>query len=64
MERTWVNRGLDRNRAGQVETALRVRMWWLTLFRGYRVVSRHRLPKQNVFGEIYYKDSWVLAKRD
>lgn len=45
-----------------VETSLRPRMWWLTWFRGFRVVSLHRVPKQNAFGEIYYKNQWILSK--
>lgn len=37
-------------------------MWWLTLIRGYKIVSLHRLPKQNSFGEIYYLNVWILSK--
>ena len=47
---------------GSITTSSRVRVWYLTTFRGYEVFSQHRLPKQNSFGEIYYRNSWVLTK--
>lgn len=45
-----------------VETGYRLRMWWLTWMRGYTITNRKRIPKSNVFGEIYYKNVWVLSK--
>ena len=40
-----------------------MRAWWLTTFRGYTLESKKRVPHQNVFGEIYYKNHWVLTKQ-
>ena len=48
---------------GSITTSSRLRAWFLKTFRGYRVLSNHRLPKQNSFGEIYYTNSWILVKR-
>ncbi len=48
---------------GSITTASRVRKWYLTIFRRYKVLSVHRLPKQNSFGEIYYRNSWVLVEK-
>ena len=45
-----------------VETSVRFRMWWLTWFRGYKLTNLRRLPKVNFFGEIYYKNVWVVSK--
>ena len=50
--------------SSQITTAFRLRMWWLRMFRGYRLESTRRMPKQNLFGEIYYKSHWVLHRRD
>lgn len=47
-----------------VETSARFRMWWLTWFRGYKLTNLRRLPKVNLFGEIYYKNVWVVSKED
>lgn len=44
-------------------TRSRVRMWWLTFFRGYALESVRRTPKQNFFGEIYYETHWVLMPK-
>ena len=46
-----------------VTTTIRMRAWFLKTFLGYHVDNVHRAPKQNIFGEIYYKTSWVLIKR-
>lgn len=48
---------------GTIRTSRRLRVFWLTRFRGYKVSSLHRLPKESTFGELYYKNSWVLVKR-
>lgn len=47
---------------GTVTTSSRIRKWFLTSFRNYRLVSTRRLPRENAFGEIYYRDSWVLTR--
>ena len=47
---------------GSITTTSRLKVWFLTKFRGYRVLSMHRLPKESSFGELYYRDSWVLVK--
>lgn len=49
---------------GSITTTSRIRVWYLKRFRGYRVLSMHRLPKQNSFGEIYYRNSWILVRDD
>ncbi len=46
-----------------VTTSFRVRAWWLKTFQGYTMESIHRVPKQNVFGEIYYTKHWVLSRK-
>lgn len=45
-----------------VNTSSRVRAWFLERFRGYALESVHREPKESVFGEIYYKNYWILTK--
>lgn len=54
--------GGEFDRSSDIRTSFRPRMWWLTLIRGYKMVSLHRLPKQNSFGEIYYLNVWILSK--
>ena len=46
-----------------VTTSFRIHAWWLKTFRGYTMESMHRVPKQNLFGEIYYKNHWVLSRK-
>ncbi|MCH8203691.1 MAG: hypothetical protein IID09_00935 [Candidatus Hydrogenedentes bacterium] len=46
----------------EVTTSSRLRTWWLKNFRGYTLKNKRRTPHQNVFGEIYYKNHWVLTK--
>ncbi len=48
---------------GSVSTSSKLKAWWLRTARGYRVASLHRLPKQNFFGELYYKTQYILTKR-
>ena len=50
------------NGDGVVTTSMRLRVWWLKMFKGYRTESVHRIPKENVFGEIYYLNRWYLTK--
>ena len=47
---------------GRVTTTSRLRVWWLQSVRGYRLENKRRVPHQNAFGEIYYKNTWVLVK--
>ena len=47
----------------EVKTSSRLRKIWLTTFRGYSLENTRQHPKQNAFGEIYYKTEFVLAKR-
>lgn len=46
-----------------ITTSFRLHAWWLKTFGGYTMESMHRVPKQNFFGEIYYKNHWVLSKK-
>ena len=56
--------GDGEHRKSQITTGFRLRMWWLRMFRGYHLDSTRRMPKQNIFGEIYYNIHWVLSRRD
>ncbi|MCH7958641.1 MAG: hypothetical protein IID08_00830 [Candidatus Hydrogenedentes bacterium] len=56
--------GDEHHTGSRITTAFRLRMWWLRIFRGYHLNSKRRMPKQNFFGEIYYKNHWVLSRRD
>ncbi len=47
----------------EVKTSSRLRKIWLTTFRGYSLESTRQHPKQNAFGEIYYKAEYSLVKR-
>jgi len=47
---------------GSITTTSRVRVWWLTTVGGYRVENKRRVPNENAFGELYYKNTWVLVK--
>jgi len=46
----------------EILTASRVRAWWLVAVCGYELESKRRLPKESPFGEIYYKNHWMLWK--
>lgn len=46
----------------EISTTFRLRVWWLVAVRGYKLESKRRLPKESPFGEIYYKNHWVLCK--
>ncbi len=48
----------------EITTGSRLRTWWLKNFRGYAVETKKRTPHENAFGEIYYKNLWVLTKED
>ena len=56
--------GDEHHTGSRITTAFRLRAWWLRTFRGYRLESKRRMPKQSIFGEFYYKNHWVLRKRD
>lgn len=43
-----------------VTTASRVRVWWLTNFRGYRVARTTMAPRSDMFGKIRYLQTWWL----
>ena len=43
-----------------ISTKSWLRMWWLTMFRGYRVSRTERVPKQYVFGRLTYDNTWWL----
>lgn len=51
------------NHPETVTTSSRLRMIWMTRFQGYRIDTVRRSPKESTFGEIYYKNLWVLVKR-
>ena len=48
----------------EITTASRLRAWWLKNFRGYVVENKRRTPHENAFGEIYYKNLWIMTKDD
>jgi hypothetical protein len=41
-------------------THSRLRKWWLTTFRGYRVHSASHAPKQSALGRLTYVSHWWL----
>ena len=45
---------------GSVRTSSRVRMWWLTTVKDYRVVSIMNHPKKYSMGRLTYERTWVL----
>ncbi len=47
----------------EITSSSRVRACWLVTFRGYTLESKKRAPHENAFGEIYYKNHWVLTKQ-
>lgn len=51
-------------RNGTITTSSRIRVWFLKTFRGYRVLTTRRTPMQSTFGEIYYRNTFVLAKEE
>lgn len=57
--------GMNKTGSGrrkEITTSSRLRAWWLVTLRGYVLVNKRRVPKENSFGEIYYKNHWVLSK--
>ena len=49
---------------GEVLVSSRLRLFWLTRLRGYSVKNVHRTPKESTFGQFYYVNQWILAKKD
>ena len=47
----------------EITTSSRLRTWWLKNFRGFTVEMKRRTPHENTFGEVYYKNHWVLTKQ-
>jgi hypothetical protein len=47
----------------KLSTGSRVRAWWLTTFRGFRVDMVTREPKSVSFGKVVYQSRYVLCKR-
>ena len=43
------------------ESALKV--WWLTRFRGYRVITVRQVPKESAFGGIRYMRKWLMGRK-
>ncbi|MBI5093582.1 MAG: hypothetical protein HZB26_14205 [Candidatus Hydrogenedentes bacterium] len=44
-----------------VTTNSRVRAWWLTTFKGYRVKTVRRQPMAGFLGSVRYECQWLLA---
>lgn len=40
----------------------RLKRWYYTSFKGYRVARESALPTSSLFGGISYKHTWVLKK--
>jgi hypothetical protein len=51
----------DSGQAGLVRTAWRLRAWWLTRVRGYRLMSVSRAPHSNFLGQVIYTRWWTVA---
>ena len=45
---------------GALATHSRLRKWWLTTFRGYRVHSASHAPRESAFGGVTYASLWWL----
>ena len=45
---------------GAVRTASRVKMWWLTRVKDYRVVTVMSHPKKYSMGRLTYERTWIL----
>lgn len=37
------------------------RLWWLTRFRGYRVITVRQVPKNTLFGQVRYSKRWLVG---
>lgn len=38
-----------------------LRLWWLTKFRGYRVITVRQTPQQSAFGRVRYTKRWLVG---
>lgn len=47
-----------------VSTGSRLKAWWLTTFRGFRVDMVTREPKTVSFGKVVYASRYVLCKKN
>lgn len=45
-----------------VVTESRLKMWYLTRMRGYRIRRRQQVPQVSLFGRIGYRRQWMLAR--
>jgi len=45
-------------------TGSRLRVWWLTRLRGYRVARVNLVPRQALLGRIAYTRIWRLESRE
>lgn len=51
-------------REGRVKTSSKLRMAWLSTFRGYKVETRTQTPMGYSLGRLQYKTSWVLKPKE
>ncbi len=49
---------------GRIKTSSRLYKMWLSLFRGYAVVTRTQTPMGYTLGRLTYKTSWVLRPKE
>ena len=45
----------------QIMTTSRFHVWWLTRFKGFRIVETSRRPKLSLFGMTSYVSTWRLV---
>ena len=49
---------------GAIKTSSRIRVVWLTRFRGYNIERIIRHPKHYTLGRLVYDKSWILKPSD
>lgn len=47
-----------------IQTTSRLRRWWLTFARGYRLTTTRRTPQSGLFGSIYYRTLYILERKE
>ena len=47
-----------------LKTSDRLKKLWLVNVSGYTLISTRRLPQSGMFGNIRYKNVWVLEKKE
>jgi len=52
---------LDPEYTDVIQTDSRMRAWWLTTFKGYKVKTLRRQPKAGLFGVLRYESHWLLS---